>query len=213
MCTSLSRWRMDRIGSPSNKRSRGTRAALLDAAWRLLEQAGGEALTMAAIAESAGVSRRALYLHFASRGQLLMALLDHVDETLDLAASLRPLQQAPDAVTALDALAAHIAGYHSRLVAVARAIDRVRHDDPDAAALWDRSTGAWYRGCEAVAMALATEGHLAEPWTPATAADLMWALMSVELVDDLTMDRGWSTEQLAQRLRVVLRRTLLRPEP
>ena len=204
---------MARIGSPLNQRSRDTRTALLDAAWRLLEHAGGAALTMAAVAESAGVSRRALYLHFASRSQLLTALLDHVDESLDLQASLRPVLEAPDAVTALDALAGHVAGYHSRLVTVVRAVDRVRHEDADAAAIWNRSNEAWYSGCEAIAGALAGEGRLAEPWTPGTAADLMWALMSVELVDDLTADRGWSTEDLAHRLGVVLRRTLVRPEP
>lgn len=194
---------------PQNQRSRDTRAAVLDAAWRLLARSGGTALTMAAAAREAGISRQGLYLHFSSRGQLFMALLDHVDQALDLEASLRPIVEAPDGAAALDAFATHVADYHGRLVEVVRAVDHCRRDDPDAAALWARSTDAWYGGCRAVTGQLAAEGRLAEPWTPDTAADLMWALMSVELVDGLTDVRGWTTDELADRLRLVLRRTLV----
>lgn len=193
---------------PQNQRSRDTRAALLDAAWDLLEHSAGPAPTMAAVAQAAGVSRRGLYLHFPTRGQLFIDLMTHVDDALDLAGSLRPIQEAADSLEALDAFADHVAGYHSRLVGVVRAVDRGREGDADLAALWDRSTSAWYGGCRRLAEALAAEGHLAAPWTPDTAADLMWALMSIELVDDLTGDRGWSTDELAERLRVLLHRTL-----
>ncbi len=203
---------MGKVGAPQNQRSRDTRAAVLDAAWRLLERSGGSALTMAAAAREAGISRQGLYLHFSSRGQLFMALLDHVDEALGLDASLRPIREAPDAVAALDAFAAHIADYHGRLVEVVRAVDHCRRDDPDAAALWDRSTEAWYGGCRAVTARLDAEGRLAEPWTPDTAADLMWALMSVELVDGLVGVQGWTTDELTERLRLVLRRTLVTGE-
>jgi AcrR family transcriptional regulator len=198
----------DRIETPQNQRSRDTRAALLDAAWRLLEGSGGSAVTMAAVAREAGVSRRGLYLHFPSRGQLFLGLLDHVDDVMDLQSSLRPLYEAPDALAALDAFADHVADYHSRLIPVARAVDRCRHDDEDAALLWDRATGAWLAGCRGLSERLAAEGRLADPWTEETAADLLWALMSVELVDDLTGDRGWSVEQTADRLRVLVHRTL-----
>ena len=68
--------------------------------------------------------------------------------------------------------------------------------------------GAWLGGCRGLSRRLAAEGLLAPPWTPSTAADLLWALMSVELVDDLTGDRGWSTDELADRLRVLVHRTL-----
>lgn len=199
---------MGRIGTPQNRRSRDTRAAVLDATWQLLERSGGSAPTMAAVADAAGISRQGLYLHFASRGQLFMALMDHVDETLDLETSLRPITEAPDAFSALDAFAEHVARYHALLIGVARAVERARHDDEDAAALWERSTGAWYSGSRSIAERLDREGFLAQPWTATTAADLMWALMSVELVDGLTATRGWSIDELAARLAVVLRRTL-----
>lgn len=199
---------MSRIDTPQNQRSRDTRVALLDAAWDQLERSDDSSLTMTAVADAAGVSRQAVYLHFSSRGQLFMALLDHVDESLGLLDSLQPIWDAPDSLAALDAFALHIARYHSQLIGVVRAVDRSRHDDEDAAALWARSTELWHGGCRRVTEALAAEGHLTEPWTPATAADLMWALMSVDFVGDLTGDRSWTIDELAARLRVVLRRSL-----
>ena len=199
---------MDRIETPQNQRSRDTRAAVLDAAWELLEQSGGSAMTMAAVAEAADISRRGLYLHFPSRGLLLLELRDHVDAALGLEESLRPYVEARDALVALDAFAAHIAGYQPRIVNILRAVDRSRHDDEDAAALWDRSMEVWYEACCELAGRLDAEGYLIAPWTAAAAADLMWSMMSVELVDDLTDVRGWTTGELAERLRVLFRRTL-----
>lgn len=200
---------MARIDKPRNQRSQDTRAAILDAAWRLLEDHGGQGLTMSAIAESAGVSRAGLYLHFSSRGALFADLFDHIDERLDLRSSFRPVIEAPDAVHALGAWAAHTASYHSRLLPVARALERARHEDPDARKLWNRAMDAWYTACTSLAHALTDEGRLAEPWTPASAADLLWALMSVELVDDLVNERGWDVDALAERLFLVVRRTLV----
>src|SRR5262249_48073780 len=63
---------------PANARSRRTKTALLDAARAVIEAAGFGALTMARVAEQAGVTRRAAYLHFPSRTDLVTALFDHV---------------------------------------------------------------------------------------------------------------------------------------
>lgn len=121
--------------------------------------------------------------------------------------------EAPDAVTALDAWARHTATYHARLVPLVRAVDRARHGDPDARGLWGRAMAVWYGGCQALAGALADEGRLAEPWTTVTAADLLWALMSVELVDDLVSERGWAVDELGERLSLLVRRTLVTGGP
>jgi AcrR family transcriptional regulator len=201
---------VQRIGIPRNQRSRDTRAQLLDAAWELLEERGGAALTMAGVAEAAAVSRSGLYLHFTSRGQLFAALLDHIDERLDVAGSLRAIEEAVDAETVLAAWARHVACYHYQLIAVVRAVDRCRHDDPDAAALWQTATAGWYARCRSVTERLREQGRLAAPWTPTTAADLLWVHMSVHLVDNLRNERGWSTDEFTQRLSLVASRALLR---
>lgn len=67
----------------------GEPGELLRAAREVVEQEGFPALTMAAVAERAGVSRRAVYLHFATRTDLLMALYRDLGRAEDLAVSLQ----------------------------------------------------------------------------------------------------------------------------
>ncbi|HRE03397.1 MAG TPA: TetR family transcriptional regulator, partial [Ilumatobacteraceae bacterium] len=112
------------------------------------------------VADAAGISRRGLYLHFPSRAQLCMALVGHIDAILGLAESVRPMAEATSALAMLDAWAEHVAGYHSRLVAIVRVMDRSRHDDPDVAAPWDAAMAVWHESCRSITDRLGTEGHL-----------------------------------------------------
>jgi AcrR family transcriptional regulator len=204
---------LDAIDSPRNARSRRTRAALLAAGRSLLEEQGAESLTMAAVADRAGVSRRAVYLHFASRTELLTALFGYVSEQEGLAASLQPVWEAPDAAAALRQWAAHLARFHPRILAVARALQRVRRGDPDAAAHWRLVMADQQACCRRLAARLAGEGRLARGWTVPAAADMLWALMSFELLEELLVDRGWSPARYRAHMARLLASTFLRPDP
>jgi AcrR family transcriptional regulator len=204
---------VESIEEPRNARSRRTRAALLAATRSLLEEQGAEALTMAAVAERAGVSRRAVYLHFASRTELLTELFGYMSEQEGLAASLEPVWRAPDAAAALEEWARHLARFHPRVLAVARAIQRVRRVDPDADAHWQLVMADQQACCQRLAAWLARERRLAAPWTVPTAADMLWALMSYELLEDLLVDRGWSQRRYRTYLAAVFRSTFLRDAP
>jgi AcrR family transcriptional regulator len=201
-----------KLGEPQNERGQRTRAAILDAAWRLLEEQGAGGLTMSEVARRVGVTRRALYLHFASRTDLVLGLLEHVDNELDLQSSLRPVREAPDAVSALEKFAAHLASYHRKILAIDRAVTHGRHSDPDLAALFDRGFEAWLQGCRKLAGRLADEGRLAEPWTVSTAADMLVALMRAEVVETLAIERGWSEEEHRTLLMTLFRRTFVKAD-
>jgi AcrR family transcriptional regulator len=77
---------MARVAAPAPRRARSAadkdarRAALLDAARRLLADQGFGALTMSAIAHTAGVAKGTLFLYFPTKEALGLAL---VDELLD----------------------------------------------------------------------------------------------------------------------------------
>lgn len=200
---------MDRIDRPRNARSRRTRAALLDSALAIARAEGAEAVTMDRVASEAGVSRRAVYLHVGSRAELFVALLGHVDERLDLEASIRPIREATTPGSMIDAWARHVASYHHELLPLVRMIDAERRRDADAQALHDAAMEAWLAECRSFAQAAAAAGQLAPPWDVDSAADLLWALMGVELLEDLIEDRGWSEELYAERLSLLARRTLL----
>lgn len=202
---------MTEIDEPRNARSRRTRDALLDAAVAILEEDGLDALSMATVAERAGISRRGAYLHFRSRTDLVNGVFAHAAGGADLAGSLAPIWEAPDAEAALAEWARHLGRYHPRLLAVDRAIQRVRHRDADAARHYERVQAAQRGSCRRLAEWLDEEGRLAAPWTVETATDMLWAQVSSEVIGGLLEECGWSTDDVADHLAAMYVATFVAP--
>jgi AcrR family transcriptional regulator len=74
-----------------------TRKRILQATADLLTEGGGAGVRMSDIAKRAGISRQAVYLHFANRADLLIAATFYVDELKDSAARLAPSRAAKQA--------------------------------------------------------------------------------------------------------------------
>lgn len=182
----------------TNARGRKTRAALLEATRAILEEQGVKALTMESVADRVGISRRGVYRHFETRSELLIALYEYVNEVEGLQESTRVVWEAENSVAALEQWAYHLVRFRTRVMAVAYAIDRARHYDADAAAHWQVVTANWYRACTRLANWLAEEHQLAAIWTTNSAADMLYALMSFDIMTLLTNDRGWSQERCSQ---------------
>lgn len=199
------------IEEPRNARSRRTSAALLEAARDLVEQQGFEALTMSAVAERAGVSRRAPYLHFSTRTDLLTALYRSLGQTEELGASLQAVWDSPDSVSAVTEWARHIARAHPRIIAIHRAMERAQSSDADAAELWQTTLRNWRRGSGRLVTWLHVEGRLAPAWTVDSAADMMWALMSFDILDRLLAERHWSRKRFAEHYALLLTSTFVSP--
>jgi AcrR family transcriptional regulator len=197
------------ITEPANARSRRTRAALLAATRAILEERGFEALTMTAVAERAGVTRRALYMHFPSRAELVAALFDYVAGAEGLAESLQHVWDAPDATSALDRWAAHLARYHPRVLAVDRAVQAVWRQDPDAAAHRKRVVAAKLASCRRLVHRLEDESRLASGWITDSATDMLFALISSDVIEALIVDRRWSRQRLAEQLALLFRSTFV----
>jgi AcrR family transcriptional regulator len=195
------------IQEPQNVRSRSTRHALVKAARQIIEEDGFDKLTMAAVADRAGVTRRAVYLHFTSRAELVSALYEYLGEAEGLRVSLSRVWTSPDALAALDEWAHHIARTHPRILAVARAHDQFRRIDPDAGRYWQEVMDGWLKGCRRLMGWLHDEGHLAPPWTVNTAADMMYGLMSFDLLERICEDRRWSRKRYGESLALLFRVT------
>jgi len=197
------------ISTPTNARSRRTRALLLSTARAIIERDGFQALTIAAVAEQASVTRRTVYLHFGGRSELVAALFDWVAEAEGLQHSLSRVWQAPDAASALDEWAAHLARYHPQLLAVDRAVQQVWRHDPDARAHRARVNREKLASCTRLVDHLRREGRLAPGWTAQSARDMLFALISSDMIEALLNDRRWSRKKLAGQLSCLLRSTFL----
>lgn len=186
-----------------------TRAALLEAAREVVEDQGIDALTMTALAGRANVSRRTAYLHFNSRLDVLLALFEHLGRAEGLGESLADVWAAPAADEALRRWARHVATAHVRIMRVSRAVERVRAKDPEAEEVWQQAMLQWRAGAKRLVEWLARDGRLRAAWSVSRATDLVWALMSFELVERFIVDCAWSETDYADALELWLRSALV----
>lgn len=189
-----------------------TRQRILEAARELLEARPGATIAMGEVAERAGVSRQALYLHFTDRTSLFLEVSRLADSTTRTPTRQRRIDEAPTARDAFREAIALQAFLKPRLQAVAAALDVLRRSDPDADAAWKEREHARLHRCEQVVQRLHDEGELAPGWQVPTAARCFWAVTSQRVWDDLVMDQGWSTAQYRYQITALLEAALLRRE-
>lgn len=190
--------------------SRGTdktRTRILEAARKLLEERGYGGAGLEEIASAAGVSRQSVYLHFGSRGRLLVALVHHIDETGDLPKRLARVAKSPNGLTALDRMAETVAAYDPQILKIAMVFFDARRSDPEFEAAWRDRMESRRTGFGRVVKWLRRDGVLAPGWTVADATDAMAAIASIPAADQLVGSRGWSQKRYALYLKTVLRRT------
>lgn len=164
---------------------------------------------MGEVAKRAGVSRQALYLHFADRTSLFLEVSRLADSTARTPARQRKVDEAPTARDALREAIALQAFLKPRLRGVATALDVLRRSDPAADAAWKEREHARLRRCEQVVQRLRDEGELATNWDVPTAARCFWAVTSQRVWDDLVMDQGWSTARYRDHITRLLEDALL----
>jgi AcrR family transcriptional regulator len=199
--------------SRAHKDQQDTRKRLLDATWRLLEGQRGQGVRLVDIAQAAGVSRQALYLHFGSRADLFIATVHHVDVVLGAHERVARLcQQAckpGQAVRGVEELVAFWGSYLPEIYGLAKALLALRDTDEAAAAAWADRMAEFYQGCQFVVVQLARDEVLAPIWTVETAADFLWALLSTEMWERLTIERGWSHAEYIVRMQLAAKRALV----
>ncbi len=181
-------------------RSRGARRAILDATRGLLAEPGSGGAGMERIAERAGFSRQAIYRNFGSRAGLLRAVLADIDERGDAEGAVTRVLEAGDGAGALRRLVDWWADYVAGFVAVSRTVYAGRVGDPALAAAWDDRMCALLGVCRAVADRCAADGQLADDVEAEEAAEMIWALLSIPLWDQLIGDRGWSRAAYRRRI-------------
>ena len=186
-----------------------TRTRILEAAVRLLEQHRGRSVRMSDIAAAAGISRQAVYLHFASRAELLVATTHHVDERLGLEQRLARSRAAGSGTERLDAYIDFWGYYLPEIHGVARALIVAQDTDEAAATAWNERMQAMREGCRAAMEALDSDSRLAREWNVKTATDLLWTMLSVENWEQLTRACGWSTNEYIRWMQTAARRSFV----
>ena len=186
-----------------------TRTRILQATAHKLEEHGGRGVRMGDIAKEAGISRQALYLHFASRAELLIATVRYMDEILDVD---RRLALSRAATSGAERLALYIecwGDYIPEIYGIAKALLLAQDTDEAAAAAWNDRMLAMRDGCRAAIEALHSDGELAPEWTPKRATDALWTMLLVPNWEHLTRECGWSNQQYVKWMKTVAKRTFV----
>jgi AcrR family transcriptional regulator len=164
---------------------------------------------MGDIARMAGISRQAVYLHFASRTDLLVAATKYLDEVLEVDRRLAPSRAATSGVERLALYIECWGQYIPDIYGVAKALLLAQDTDEAAAAAWQDRMLAMRDGCRAAIDALHADGKLAAAWTPARATDTLWTMLLVPNWENLTIECGWSTQQYIKWMKTLAKRAFV----
>ena len=187
-----------------------TRKRILEKTWHLMEKRKGQNVKISDIARAAGVSRQAVYLHFSSRAALLVATARYVDEVKHLNERLQALYTATNALEVLDNYVDFWGNYIPEIYGPAKALLVARETDKAAAVAWNDRMRESRQGWREVINCLVRDSLLAPEWDPAQAADAAWAMTSVAVWENLTLECGWSTSEYVSRTKVALKRMLIK---
>jgi len=186
-----------------------TRTRILSATWRLMEQRQGLGVRMSDIAKEAGVSRQAVYLHFKSRTDLMIATTQYVDEVKGLNERLKRFNAATSGIDLLEECVDVWGNYIPEIYGIARALMNTRETDEATAAAWNGCMVGLRDACREIIDGLDHDGVLAAEWSCDEAVAMLWTMLSVQNWEQLTIECGWSTSQYISWMKLLLKRTFV----
>jgi AcrR family transcriptional regulator len=188
-----------------------TRSRILDTAWTLIRRHGSDQVTVAGIAEAAGVSRQLVYVHFANRAGLLVAMARHHDASSGFVERVAATRELP-AGEGLEALLRVWLDYLPGILPVARALEAAATTGDDGGSAWHDRMGDLWQAFRVAVQRVHQDGRLARGWTVATATDWVWARGHLATWQHLVEERGWSPADYTERtVRSILAEVLTPP--
>ena len=186
-----------------------TREKILRAAWTLLEANPAHSVRMSDIAKETGISRQAVYLHFPTRAELLIATARYLDQVKDVDKRLVASRTASNGIERLHAFIDAWGNYIPEIYGVGKAFLAMQDTDDAARAAWNDRMQALRHGCEAAVRALKEDGMLSVGLSPKAATDLLWTIISVRNWEQLTIECGWSQRRYVQAMKELAEKALL----
>lgn len=186
-----------------------TRTRILEATWKLMVEGSGLDITLSDVAKEAQLSRQAIYLHFASRTELMIATSDYVDQVKGLNDRLEKLKTAKDGVELIELSVDVWGNYIPEIYGLARAMLNAYHQDEAIAAAWDKNMECLREVCKMIIGTLKSEGLLSKHWKQQEAVDAYWMLLSVHNWEILTRKSGYSNDRYINQITRLLKLNFL----
>jgi AcrR family transcriptional regulator len=185
-----------------------TRARILASSWELIAERGSS-LKLTEVAKRAGVSRQTLYLHFGDRTGLLLALVHHMDETLDLDQSLAHVRAAPTGAELLHRAMQLNTEFWDAVYPVAQVLEAAQYQDEALGVAWRDRMQLRRMAFATMVQQIADHGFLADEWTVKDASELLYAVAHFDTWRELTRQLGWTDGHYVEAMTQLLGRSLL----
>ncbi len=186
-----------------------TKNRILETTWHLMEKHRGQGVSMSKIAKETGLSRQALYLHFSSRIDLMIATVNYVDEVKGLDERLMLFQEASTGIEHLEACINIWGNYIPEIYGLAKALLNTRDTDEATATAWNGCMSSLRAVCQQTIEQLDQEGILDPKWTVKEATEMFWTIISIHNWEQLTIECGWSNEHYIEWMKEILKRTFI----
>jgi AcrR family transcriptional regulator len=175
-----------------------------------MERQHGQGVRIQDISLAAGVSRQAVYLHFPSRAELLVATTHYADQVLGGSERFQRYCDADGGIEKLEAYLDFWLNYIPEIYGLAKALMIAQETDEAAAAAWKARMNDVYEGCHAVISQLQQDQLLAEDWTPTGATSLMWSMLQIPNWENMILTRGWTQEQYVSRMKIAMKKLFVK---
>lgn len=188
-------------GTRRHEQARATRRRIIDAGLDLFLRQGYAVTTLEQIAGQSGVAVQTVYFHFGNKRTVLKEIVDVVAVGDDEPVALldRPWMQQfraePDARRALTIWIHNSRAILARVAPIMRIVRDAAGADPDMTAQWDVNQQQRFAAHQTLAQQLADKHGLRQRLSVAKAADIIFALLSLDVYLLLTVERGWTPAQ------------------
>ena len=186
-----------------------TRTRVLAATWELVAERGSS-IKLSEVAALAAVSRQAIYLHFGDRNGLLLALVQHMDDTLALGESLADVFAAPTGAELLERVMRVNTEFWRAVRPVAQVLEAAQYDDEALGAAWRDRMQARQTAFTMMIRQVADRDELADHWTVDDAAAMLYAVAHFDTWRELTDRLGFTDDRYVDTTSRLLCGSLLR---
>lgn len=186
-----------------------TRTRILLATWHLMEKQNGKNVHMSSIAKATGISRQAIYLHFASRTDLMIATMEYVDEVKGLNERMAQLESTPTAIHLLESTIEIWGNHIPEIYGLAKALLSTRDTDEATAAAWNNCMACLRDACRMTIESLEAEGSLAPEWDKLDAIEVLYMMLSIQNWEQLTIECGWSTSKYVAHMQLLTKQAFV----
>jgi AcrR family transcriptional regulator len=186
-----------------------TRKRILEATWRLMEKRQGQGVRVSDIAQAVGISRQALYLHFASRSELMIATVTYVDKLTGLNERFKAFKHASNSVELLEVCVEVWGSSIPEIYGIAKALLSTRDTDEASNEAWNDRMACLRNACREIIEALEREGRLSPQWSRDDAIEMMIAMLSIHNWEHFTIECGWSNERYIDGMKTALKQTFV----